>query len=198
MRLTDRGSSLGVLVLALIGSGCAFTSQTAMLRPEFNIAQTTRGNGARVLVTVVDERSDQDFGRRGTGALRGATVHADQDIGSVIREAVSKGLSQLQFRPVAEGEVDRTLKIEVREIKYETSTGFFTGGIHTSAAIKALAERGGESLERFYRASDEVRVLFVPFAESNEEMLNTVVNDVLTQLFADYELIGFLAAGASP
>jgi uncharacterized lipoprotein YajG len=167
-----------------------------MLRPSFPVAQTTRGDGVKVLVTAVDERPDQDFGRRGTGMLRGAPIHSDQDLADVFRSALSNGLSQLGFQPVTDGSrLDRSIKVEIREIEYNTSMGFFTAGVHTNTAIKAMARNGDRTLERLYRSKEEERVLFVPFAESNERMLNDTVDEVLTKLFADYELIGLLAEG---
>ena len=194
----ERITALLFLVLTIaIGCGCAYTTQTATLRPDFTVAQATLGNGAEVLVSAVDERPQQEFGRRGTGMVRGAAIHSNQDIERVFSDAVSDGLTELGFRPVRKGSAARSLKVEIRQIDYETSTGFWTGGVHTHAAIKVFARNGEERIERFYRSSEEDRVLFVPGAGSNEEMINAVVNEVLIQLFADYGLIELLAKGTN-
>lgn len=187
----------GTIVLGLVawvgfGSGCAYTSQTAMLNPRFPIAQATRGNGVNVTVTVVDERPERDFGHRGAG-ISGARIRAGQDVAAVIGDSVAKGLSQLAFQPVTDRILERELKLEIRDVKYETTMGFFTGGVETSAAVKAIASNGGRRLERFYRSEDEKRVLFVPFASENERLINEAVNEVLTKLFADQQLMAFLA-----
>jgi hypothetical protein len=77
---------------------------------------------------------------------------------------------------------------------YETSNGFFTGGVHTRAALKAVAQRNQGDFEELYRAEGEERVLIVPTAASDAERINLVLSQAIDKLLADQRLLEFLAA----
>jgi len=144
---------------------CAYTPQTARLEPNVNIATSSEGKGATVSVKVVDERPEDTIGHRGAAALfKGAEISLNQDL-------------------------EKLFQTEI----YYTSTGFWTGGVHTKAAVKAMANVEGDSYENFYRVENEKRVVIVPTAEANEKLINEILNDILKKLFDDSELINFLA-----
>ena len=71
--------------------------------------------------------------------------------------------------------------------------GFWTGGVHTKAAIKAVATNNGKSHEQFYREEDERRVMAVPFEDENARDVNKTLSKVLMSLHIDHDLMNFLA-----
>ncbi|HMA12402.1 MAG TPA: YajG family lipoprotein, partial [Steroidobacteraceae bacterium] len=88
-----------------------------------------------------------------------------------------------------------SLTVEVRALNYETSTGFWTGGVEIKSALKAVGLRGGKAFEQMYRSDNEKRVVVVPTAGKNEEWINAALTDVLTQLFNDQGLFRHLTGG---
>jgi len=181
-------------MLGFAFGGCALTPQTAVIKPNVELTETNEGHGAIVAVKVVDERPSNTLGHRGGGSLKGAKITTNQNIEGLIREEVMRGLITKGFKPISCDKNNKpNLKVEVRLLEYSTSTGFWTGGVHTNAALKAIADVNGQTYEKIYRVENEKRVVVVPTASENEEYLNKLVSDILTKLFQDEKLIAMLA-----
>ncbi len=187
-----------LLVAALgITSGCAFTPQVVQIQPELDIAKSNIGGGAAVAVYVVDERDNKELGRRGTGAMKGAAITTEQDMATVFSDAIVAGLRDKGFEASATSSAaapghGALLRVDIRNIEYETSMGFWTGGVHVRGSMKGTASKSGESYDDFYQIDDEKRVVVVPGADSNEQMINATVSALIQELFNDVELFEFL------
>ncbi len=181
-------------VMLLIISGCTFVSQQATIDPEVEVARSDTGKGRTVALSVQDERADKTLGRRGTGAMSGAAITSDQDVAEIFLEEISKGLAARGFQPVSPSEkADISLLVELRELKYSTSMGFWTGGVHMNAAMKVEVETKAGTYEEFYRVDEEQRKFFVNFADENEAIINAAVSDLIQKFFDDRKLAGFIA-----
>jgi len=173
--------------------GCAFTSQSARLNPELSFKEATTGQGAQVFLSVSDERPDKVIGYRGAG-WNGATITTEDDVAVVVQNKISEGLTKKGFNVVvAKTDQTRSLRVDVRELQYLTTMGFFTGGIVTKAALKVMAAYKGDQYEHLYRQEDEDRVLFIPFADDNERQINDTLAAAIAALFRDPTLLQFLA-----
>jgi uncharacterized lipoprotein YajG len=192
--ISMRRVCLYVFAMTTIGlSACAYVPQKAEIKPEMQVYSSDVGQGKSVIVLVTDERDTPDLGHRGGAIGTAATISSDQDLTQVFKQAVFDGLKSKGFAPTDNNTSGgRQLKIEIRSLNYSTSTGFWTGGVDTKGAIKAIVTNSGTSYEKVYRASNEERVVFVPTAKHNADLLNKVVNDILTQLFADQSLLANL------
>ena len=173
--------------------GCAYTSQTVDLRPSYMVPGSKVGAKLPVVVRVLDERSDKNFGHRGTGAVTGAEIKMGLPVDQVFQREIARGLAALNFVPSDEPQT-RDVKIEIRELAYYATQGLWTAGFHTKAALKVYARNGSRTYEKFYRAEQERRGAVVPDAAKNERLLNEVTDKLLAQLFSDHELFRFLAS----
>jgi uncharacterized lipoprotein YajG len=184
---------LTVSFLAMFGMGCAFTSQHISLAPQIDKVGSDVGKGLEVGVKVVDERTDRILGHRSVGAV-GAEMTIDDQPEIVIKKTIFESLKNNGFTPVEyDPNLKRNLKVEIREIKFYISMGFWTGGVHTNAAIKADAINNGKTHEEFYREQAERRVMFVPGAKDNERDVNNILSKTLLKLHHDPALMNFLA-----
>ena len=178
---------------SLVG-GCAFTPQQANLDPHVSVMRTSEGAGITVAVKVIDERPSKSLGRRGTAYGAAAEITSTQELAAVVYEEIvdalkAKGFSVEDYSSSSE----TSLKAEIRLLEYSTSQGFWTGGVHVNGAIKVFAAKAGKEYDRIYRTEDEKRVVFVPDANSNEEMINTTLSTLLNQIFEDRALLFHLS-----
>jgi len=97
-----------------------------ILNPDLIVIENNIGHGNEVGVKVVDERPEKTLGYRGPAQLsKGAEITTDQDVGKVFDQKIREGLSRKGFVPISLSQDSlRSLKIEIRSLKYYTSTGF--------------------------------------------------------------------------
>ena len=192
--ITSRLERFLLLVFLSLTSACAFNAQSINISPVMSLSSSDLGKGKDVLLSVVDERPKQIIGHRGTAYGAAAEITSSQDVAVVIREKVSTGLSSKGFHVVTgSGQATTSMKVEIRLIEYTTSAGFWTGGIHTRAAFKGICKNGRQEYENIYRQENEERVVVVPTAETNEQLINQVVGQALEKIFRDEQILGCLA-----
>ena len=189
--------TFAALLFVALATGCAFTPQTVVIDPTVEVPAGNIGEGRNVSVYVVDERTTTELGRRGVG-MRGAAITTEQDIATVFQTSIVENLNAMGFNATAatEGMTDpgsSLLRVDIRSIDYETSMGFWTGGVHTRGSMKATATRDARNYENLYRVDEEKRVMVVPGADSNAQMINATASAILQELFNDVALFRFLA-----
>ncbi|MGH6890791.1 MAG: YajG family lipoprotein [Dongiaceae bacterium] len=190
-----RSALLSLFLMPTFG-GCALVDESVTLRPTTQVSASAVGHGQRVGLNVVDERTTTIIGFR--GPLRTAEITTAQDVRQVVNDAVAQGLRNLGFDPIAHtGAVPVTLVVQIRELSYEATSGFLTGGIYTRAALKAIARRNQDSFEELYRVEEEERTVVVPTEASDAERINLALSHAIDKMFTDQRLLDFLAAAAS-
>ncbi|MBL1431843.1 MAG: hypothetical protein COB94_000105 [Gammaproteobacteria bacterium] len=189
---------MGKLVFTLLLSvslyGCAFNSQTVELAPQVDVAKADFGKGNEIFVSIVDERPSQSLGRRGTGYGPAGEITAATNLTEVIKTQVTDGLTVKGFKVTDNADSERKLIVEVRQLEYSTSTGFWTGGVHIQGAMKGVAKRGTKSYEKMYRHDKEERIVIVPTAETNSVWINNALSGILSEIFQDDKLFEFLGS----
>lgn len=183
-----------ISLAAAFSTGCAYSPQTVRLAPATLIAPSDRGHGVSVSVSVTDERPSQKIGQRSDAYGMGAEIRSDDNIAAIVADEINRGLLAKGFQTAAGSGSAAKLIVEVRLLEYDTSTGFFTGGVHLRSAVKARATAGTLTYEKLYRSEKEERVAVVPTAETNAAWINRSLSEVLQQLFSDDALLDFLAA----
>ncbi len=180
---------LFILLAALSVTACAYTPQTANLTATADIQASNIGEGKEVAIKVVDERSSRTLGHRG-GAIKGAKITTDQEITSLFSEAFHSALNKLGFKTTLYTSTHpNKLRIDIRDLNYYTSMGFWTGGVHTQAAAKITAGNPEDAFEKVYTSENEKRVVFVPGANKNERLLNETISSLITKIVTDENLI---------
>lgn len=182
-------------VSVLFVAGCAYNPQSAQIAPNVQVASADIGRGVTVAFRVQDERPTKSLGNRGAGFGKAAEISAKDDVTAIVHDKIAAGLRQKGFTVADYDEKAPTrLSIEIRSLQYDTSVGFWTGGVKVQSALKGVAMRDGRSYERMYRSDKERRVVIVPTADKNEAWINEALTDVLTQLFDDVGLFRHLVA----
>ena len=194
-----KGSWVLLVTLVVMSTGCAFTPQAVVLRPDMQVAASSVGQGRSVLVTVVDERPRSTLGTRGVRGV-GAEITVEGDVLSVVRAAVSGGLQRQGFTPTQQAPADgRELRVEVRNLEYGLTQGFFSGTLRTECGLKAVCILGNSRpFEQLYRGEVQEGVAFVQGAEANEKYINTALSRALNALLEDPKLSSCPASKGQP
>jgi len=186
-----------VMVCAAM-SACAFNPQQAKIAPALKVATTTEGKGVSVALRVLDERDSKSIGNRGSAYGKAAKITTAEDVAAIVHSQIHEGLTNKGFNVVPfDAGAPVTLSVEIRALSYDTSVGFWTGGVEVKSALKASAKRGTLEYDKLYRSDEEKRVAVVPTAAKNEEWINAALTDVLNQMFNDLGLMRHLAGGES-
>ena len=140
------------MLLALTLGGCAFVPQDVQLNPSVTFRPADIGAGREVQVRILDGRPSEVFGRKISGygaaaAIRGSSGNTH----TVFRSTVFQILENQAFVPQDEA-AESVLRLEICSISIEAGQTLFAFDVRSTAAIKALGDRGGRIIyERFYR-----------------------------------------------
>jgi uncharacterized lipoprotein YajG len=184
-------------VSLLILQACTFTQHEVAFYPSMQPIESTIGEGTNIGFRVYDDRDSQTVGQRGAGMV-GADINASSIMLHLDSE-LRRGFTAQGFKIVSSEDpsADAKLTISLRSLKFFIETGFWTGANNVSVAIKADGNRDGDEFRNSYNFDSEERALVVPDGSGIDQALNAGLTDVLTQLFADSELMKFLANPSS-
>lgn len=183
------------LALSVAAAGCAFQPhKPVVINPELAVKPKAIGQNKALLVNVVDERPRSTLGTRGVRGV-GAEIGVDGDIRVPIRRAVSDGLKQHGFSPAAAQVSDgRELRIEIRNLDYGITQGFWAGTLRTECGLKAVCIVGNaRPYEQLYRGEFQTSLQVVQPEDANERYINSAVTDAVNAMLNDDALMQCLA-----
>ena len=191
MNILVKSASL-VLATAFL-AGCAWVPQKVTIAPKLEVPASNLGNGATVIVKVLDSRPSARIGYRGLDS-KGAEITSDQDLASIFQQKIIEGLTQQGFKAVPASEAPaRVLKVEIRALQYTTDMEFWQGSVRTKAAIQAYSKANDYIYDQLYVAEREEHAVEAPRAKTNASLINGVISDVLQRLLIDQKLSRVLA-----
>jgi len=151
------------------------------------------GNGATVIVRVLDARPSSRIGFRGLDS-EGAQITTDQNLTQVFQQKIIEGLRQQGFKAAASSdEPGRVLKVEIRAVQYTTDMDFMKGIIRTKAALQVYVKTEASTYDRLYVGERQETAAEAPGAKTNSRLINGAVTDVLHNLLGDQKLAAMLA-----
>jgi uncharacterized lipoprotein len=152
------------------------------------------GKNLELPLTVVDERPRQTIGTRGARGV-GAEMTIDGSLAEIVRDAVAEGLTAQRFRPTgANARALSNLRIEIRNLDYGVTVGFWAGALKVDVTLKAICSREGiRSYEMLYRGEHSESVQVVQSTEANNSYISSAVSQAVNALLKDDQLTKCLA-----
>ncbi len=180
------------LLLFMTIAGCALVDEEVMLRPVSDVPPSSIGQGQRVALNVVDERSSTLIGERGPDGT--ADIRSVQDARRVVDDVLNQGLQNQGFVPVQPTAVEPvTLKVELRELRYDVADRLPLPEPRVNAVLKVVAQNGDRSFEQLYRAQTATESFLPPTAAEDSQLINRALSDVIDRILTDRQLLEFLA-----
>ena len=181
------------IALASLLTGCAFTPQAVVLKPEVHTAGSTVGINSPLFLNVIDERTKTTLGTRGVGGV-GEELTISGDLTTIVKSALQDGLSKKGFEFDPSQKSTRQLRVELRALDYRVLMGFWAGTLKTESALKGICiTNGTRAYEKLYRGSHEESVQVVQGEEANNRFVNIALSSSINRLLSDDALIECLA-----
>jgi uncharacterized lipoprotein YajG len=182
-----------LILVALFATGCAWVPQKVTIAPQLPTPVSKVGNGATVVVKVLDTRPSLLIGYRGLDSKL-AEITTAQELAPIFQQKIIEGLAQQGFKAVSSSEQPaRVLKVEIRTLQYTTDIDFWKGVVRTKAAIQAYSKTDNAIFDQLYVAERQETVAEAPRAKTNDRLINGVISDVLQRLLGDQKLARMLA-----
>jgi uncharacterized lipoprotein len=182
-----------VIVLALLTvliQACAFTPQAVSLKPEIEPPLGSTVQGQSVYLNVVDERPRQTLGTRSVKGL-GAEITVAGDLANTVRTAIADGLQRQGFKITPNKPTDgRELRVEIRNLEYGVTQGFWAGTLRAECGLKAICIIGSSRpYEKIFRGEHIEKIQVVQGGQANERYINSAISKAINLLLQDSQLI---------
>ncbi len=184
---------LMLVAIVVFASGCAFTPQTIKIEPKVDVKPSQIGAGRSVHLNVVDERAKKTLGTVGAGV--GADISVEGDLARTVQRTIADGLSKMQFKTTDQRVANRPeLRVEVRNLDYAITRGFWSGSLRVDAGLKGICVRDMARLyEKLHHGEYASGVQVVQGPEANSQYINTALSAAVNALLADQELMACLS-----
>lgn len=184
-------------VVAVTGfAGCAFVSQNVRLTPKPELTPANLGQGAPVVVRVVDSRPSTRIGYRGMDSKL-ADITTEDNVPGVVQKAIMDGLKLKGFTAAPfEGQPSsRLLRVELKALDYSTDIDFLKGSVQTKAELQAYFRSGETLYSKIYKGEVKQPSMEAPRAKVNEMLINKALTEALEQMLEDRNLTQAMVVG---
>lgn len=180
---------LGVAV-----QGCMLKSETVHFAPELHARETDIGQGKVLGLEVADVRADKKVGIVGDPKMKFITVTAEDDSPSKIYKQAADALTKLGFKVEPASDVtERALRLEIRELQYESIKQPFTFDSKAMVLVGAIARNGPDHYERTYETEQTSTTGAPPGQSEIGKTVNSLLSTALDDVLADRQLVAVLA-----
>ena len=183
--------ALGLVLVSLLG--CAPRSQNIQLDPPVNMESSSVGQGKVIWLQVKDARPRKTLGLVGDPGGNYAHVSVEDDFSNALYQRVSEALRSMGFvvQPTP-GPDQRSLKVEVRDIQYQSLKQTLTYDTDLSVSVAARAQNGDDFYDRVYNAGAKRTSALIPSAADSRQAVNEAVGTTLKEMLSDGPLIAVL------
>jgi uncharacterized lipoprotein YajG len=187
---------LGFVVLSfgLVVQGCNLNPESIRFAPQLEVRQNEVGQGKVVGLEVADTRPNKQLGIVGDPKIKFINVTAEDGSPSAIYKEAADALTKLGFKvePASDAS-ERVLRLEVRELQYESLKRPFTFDSKAEVLVGAVVKNGGERYERTYQTEETSTTGGPPSQSEISKTVNRLLSTSLNDVLADKQLMAILA-----
>jgi uncharacterized lipoprotein YajG len=186
--------SLLALSLGVAVQGCMLKPETVHFAPKLEARQTDIGDGKVLGLDVADLRAAKKVGIVGDPKMKYITVTAEDDSPSAVYKEAAEALTKMGFKvEPASDATERALRLEVRELQYESIKQPFTFDSKAKVLVGAIARNGGDRYERTYETEETSTTGAPPSQSEIGVTINRLLSASLNDVLADRQLMAILA-----
>jgi uncharacterized lipoprotein YajG len=183
-----------LLCLGVVIQGCNLKHESIRFAPQLEARQTDIGQGKVVGLEVADIRPNKQAGIVGDPKDKFINVTAEDGSPSAIYKEAADTLTKMGFKvEPATDTSERVLRLEVRELQYESLKRPFTFDSKASVLVGAVVKNGGDRYERTYQTEETSTTGGPPSQSEISKTVNRLLSASLNDVLADKQLMAILA-----
>lgn len=186
----------GLLILSLgvAVQGCNLKPESIRFAPQLEVRQTDIGQGKVVGLEVADTRPEKQVGIVGDPKIKSINVTAEDASPSAVYKEAADALAKLGFKAEPASDTsERALRLEVRELQYESLKRPFTYDAKAKVLVGAVVRNGGARYERTYETEETSTTGSPPSQSEISKTVNRLLSTSLNDVLADRQLMAVLA-----
>jgi len=185
---------LFILGFAATVQGCMLKPEAVHFAPKLEARQANVGDGKTLGLEVADVRPDKKVGIVGDPKMKYITVTAEDASPSAVYKEAADALTKEGFKvePISEA-TERSLRLELRELQYESIKQPFTFDSKAKVLVGAVARNGGARYERTYETEETSTTGAPPGQSEIGVTINRLLSASLNDVLADKQLMAILA-----
>jgi uncharacterized lipoprotein YajG len=188
------GLLLALLAIAALTQGCNVEPHNVRLAPSVKVQPSELGQNKLVGLEVLDSRADKKLGIVGDPQGKFIYLTLANEPPPTIYKQVADGLEKLGFTvQPATGSEERTLKVDVTELSYESIKKPTTFDTVAKVTLQATARTEAQTYERAYNVKQERAAGAPPGTKEDEAIVNGLVSMALEDMLTDKQLLALLA-----
>lgn len=180
---------LAVMTLVV---ACAHSPVQIDVDPELTVEESQAGSDAALQFKVVDQRSTKAIGSRGGVYDESALITASNDVAAAMAEDLVEGFKKTGF--TLSDEAPTTVTVVLRELSFTTPNKNYVSDVEVTAVVAVKASRENLNYESNYNTTTRHRFVTPPGEKKTAEVMNAVLSQSLSRLFADQKMMSFLSA----
>jgi uncharacterized lipoprotein YajG len=186
------GSLLTAVSVVVLLQGC-LSPQTVHLAPKLEDHRSKVGVGKVVGLEVTDVRPQWKVGIVGDPKGKSVEISAEDDSTKGIYNATVQALRHMGFtvQPAAEA-ADRSLRIELRELEYQSLKLPFTFETKGKVTLAVFAQNGSDKYQRTFKASNASTSGTPPTVSDTDREVNELVSIALQDMIEDEQVMAVL------
>ena len=184
---------LALLALCIAVPGCKLHSESVRFSPELKPRQADIGQGKPLGLSIADTRPDKQVGIVGDPKIEAITVTAEEGSPSLVYQQTAEALTKLGFKvEPASDATERSLRIEIRELQYESLKRPFKYDAKAKVLVGAIARSGAGRYERTYETEETGEYGTPPNQSTISKSINGLLSAAIDDVLADKQLLDVL------
>jgi uncharacterized lipoprotein YajG len=185
---------LALLALCLTVDGCKLHSESVRFSPELKPKQGDIGQGKTLGLAVADTRPEKQVGIVGDPKIEAITVTAEEGSPSLVYQQTADALTKMGFKvePASDAS-ERSLRIEIRELQYESLKRPFKYDAKARVLVGGIARSSSGRYERTYETEETGEYGTPPNQSTISKSINGLLSAAIDDVLADKQLLDVLA-----
>jgi uncharacterized lipoprotein YajG len=176
-----------IIFSLLLTVSCSHANQTAKLNLSFDSKKSDIGNGRKVRILVIDDRSNKEIiGSKEFGDEK-IEIKLDQNLAEFLQKKITENLMEKGFKIGDE----KIVEIHLKKMKYKAEREFVIGKSKASGEISLIIKNSKTKAEfsKDYNLSMKKKHFIVPLESTDAKIINSLLEEMVEDILDDKKFL---------